>query len=166
MLSASLYTMIKLSKTTSPQKLFPSDCFTLYFKTRCQNLGWLRLMNTYHLDLRANVEYEFEAQVFLKGDNVLFSASLEINCVWNIKLTNILSFFLIQKNWAHGDCGKGPQDTLYTNKELIIDRAKPFVNNLQYLKEPIIEKNLFLYGGGGCDAFRKYFIKIIYTIFI
>ena len=30
MLSSSLYVMLKLSKTTSPQKLFPSDCITLY----------------------------------------------------------------------------------------------------------------------------------------
>ena len=31
MLSSPLYTMLKLSKTTSPQKLFPSDCITLFF---------------------------------------------------------------------------------------------------------------------------------------
>ena len=30
MLSSSLYTMLKLSKTKSPQKLFQSDCITLY----------------------------------------------------------------------------------------------------------------------------------------
>ena len=29
-LSSSLYTMLKLSRTTSPQKRFPSDCITLY----------------------------------------------------------------------------------------------------------------------------------------
>ena len=32
MLSSSLYTLIKLSKTTSPQKLFDNDCVTLYIK--------------------------------------------------------------------------------------------------------------------------------------
>ena len=30
MLSSSLYTMLKLSKTTSPNKLFDYDCLTLY----------------------------------------------------------------------------------------------------------------------------------------
>ena len=30
MLSLSLYAMLKLSKTTSPQKLFDHDCITLY----------------------------------------------------------------------------------------------------------------------------------------
>ena len=34
MLSSLLYFMLKLSKTTSPQKLFPSDCITLYLTTR------------------------------------------------------------------------------------------------------------------------------------
>ena len=32
MLSSALYDMLKLSKTTSPQKLFPSDYSTLYNK--------------------------------------------------------------------------------------------------------------------------------------
>ena len=30
MLSSSLFTMLKLSKTTSPNKLFDYDCITLY----------------------------------------------------------------------------------------------------------------------------------------
>ena len=33
MLSLNVYNMLTLSKTTSPQKLFPSDCITLYSKT-------------------------------------------------------------------------------------------------------------------------------------
>ena len=32
MFSSSLYATLALSKTTSPQKLFPSDCVTLYVK--------------------------------------------------------------------------------------------------------------------------------------
>ena len=30
-MSSSLDDLLKLSKTTSPQKLFPSDCITLYY---------------------------------------------------------------------------------------------------------------------------------------
>ena len=32
MLALSRYVLLKLSETTSPQKLFPSDCITLYIK--------------------------------------------------------------------------------------------------------------------------------------
>ena len=36
MLSSSLYTILKLSKTTSPNKLFDYDCVTLYRCRRCE----------------------------------------------------------------------------------------------------------------------------------
>ena len=38
MLSASRDALLKLSKTTSPQKLFDYDCMTLYNKSVCEIL--------------------------------------------------------------------------------------------------------------------------------
>ena len=39
MLSSSLYAMIKLSKTTSPYKLFDNDCVMLYIKRKEKAAG-------------------------------------------------------------------------------------------------------------------------------
>ena len=36
MLSSSLDTLLKVNKTTSPQKLFAYDCVTLYIKSLCK----------------------------------------------------------------------------------------------------------------------------------
>ena len=40
-LSSSLYTLLKLSKTTPPNKLFDYDCVTLYIEINFLYLGWL-----------------------------------------------------------------------------------------------------------------------------
>ena len=49
MMSSSLYNMLTLSKTKSPQKLFPSDCITLYHRIRKSGLYWKLYVVIVHL---------------------------------------------------------------------------------------------------------------------
>ena len=57
MLSSSIYAMIKLSKTSSPQKLFVYDCVTLYLINNENN--WNELLFRMHFCLRSQLSWKF-----------------------------------------------------------------------------------------------------------
>ena len=52
MLFSSLYAFLKLSKTTSPQKRFPSDCIKLYAaaKVKIEERRYIKENNNWFLD--------------------------------------------------------------------------------------------------------------------
>ena len=58
MLSLSLDTMLKLSKTTSPQKLFPSECITLYENKHIRHTGHQKVNNLKNGEILRGSDYK------------------------------------------------------------------------------------------------------------
>ena len=77
MLSSSLYTTLKLSKTTSSQKLFQSDCITLYSNIK----NWIcrRKQNIFNFQTATNYFYLSFFQVLFSISNTPLLVHKEIN---------------------------------------------------------------------------------------
>ena len=80
MLSSSLYAMIKLSKTSSPQKLFDYDCVTLY-----SNSVWLILSN--YLTIKSSVKHSRLLVANSMGYSVMQSDGNRF--CWNVVLDSL-----------------------------------------------------------------------------
>ena len=71
MLSSSLYTMLKPSKTTSPKKLFDYDFVTLYIQ--CDEIKWEQVLQRCRLEKPLGIRTTFytkyiKANIFYYGD--------------------------------------------------------------------------------------------------
>ena len=86
MLSPTLYTMLKLSKTSSSQKLFDYDCVTLYlnYLRLCANVG----LNILYLSWKVNLHFEWAVvpvnSYFMSKDLILIWSKLWINSCFSL----------------------------------------------------------------------------------
>ena len=76
MLSLSLYTVLKLSKTTSPNKLLHNDCVTLYLSFSF--LDW-KLGLPYNICAWLYFSRELNGNLLVEGENNLVSINLKLH---------------------------------------------------------------------------------------
>ena len=114
----SLYTMIKLSKTSFPQKLFPSDCITLYINftgvdrevrepewVLCESAGWVHLKTVEKRLLRLNqviqvnvTQVSAQVQVRRLSQRSVVFRKWFLKSVLRIRIRSIAASWILEAN--------------------------------------------------------------------